>query len=243
MKRSKLNSDRLARRMIPPGDVPAFTLLELLISISIIAALAIIGSVVGKSVLIRSKDAKSVGNLRQIGGVIAAYSAENDGLVPGRMTTKTTPGGTIYNKYWHWELYDAGVVSNVDVFLNPKEKYNSIAQWSKDTGKQFISLTAPIYGYRDWLPVYDAKKQASIPNPSQFFLVAESWCNDLNQPGYFIGLGATGKVWMVKVDARGVANALFADGHVEAKSRQYFEELHITQPEQTIEPITVWPKK
>jgi prepilin-type N-terminal cleavage/methylation domain-containing protein len=59
-----------------------FTLVELLVVVSIIAILATIAFQVGKSMTDRSNSTKCVNNLRQIGVAIAQYSMENEGYLP-----------------------------------------------------------------------------------------------------------------------------------------------------------------
>lgn len=74
----------------------AFTLIELLVVISIIAILAgLLFPVLGR-VQDNARSTKCTSNLRQIGGAINAYAADNDNALPGPLATwqfPMPPGG------------------------------------------------------------------------------------------------------------------------------------------------------
>lgn len=60
-----------------------FTLVELLVSVAIIAVLFAFGTMAGKTVFQRSKETQCLSNLRQLGLAAMAYSAEHDSqMVP-----------------------------------------------------------------------------------------------------------------------------------------------------------------
>lgn len=77
-------------RSVPPRS-SAFTLIELLVVIAIIAVLAaLLLPVLGK-VQDGANSTKCASNLRQIGVAINAYTADNDGLLPGPLSISQYP--------------------------------------------------------------------------------------------------------------------------------------------------------
>jgi prepilin-type N-terminal cleavage/methylation domain-containing protein/prepilin-type processing-associated H-X9-DG protein len=103
---AQLNSSSSMMRPVPPRP-SAFTLIELLVVISIIAVLAgLLLPVLGK-VQDGANSTKCASNLRQIGVAINAYTADNDGLLPGPLSISQYPSlgvqgapdeGSLYKK-------------------------------------------------------------------------------------------------------------------------------------------------
>lgn len=75
------------------GSPRAFTLIELLIVMSVIAILAVLTSVVAHSSFDRMAAARTVSDLRQIGVGMLAFASENDGLFP--ISGGTIPYGAV----------------------------------------------------------------------------------------------------------------------------------------------------
>ena len=71
-----LNKNRAHRK--PLG----FTLVELLVVVSIIGILASLVFPLGKSMIEKGNSTKCINNLRQIGGAIGQFMTENDGYLP-----------------------------------------------------------------------------------------------------------------------------------------------------------------
>jgi prepilin-type N-terminal cleavage/methylation domain-containing protein len=77
-------------RRISAGSLPssssslarAFTLIEILVVVAIIAILAAIAFPVAGGMLDRGADASDLNNLRQIGTAISQFAAENSGRIP-----------------------------------------------------------------------------------------------------------------------------------------------------------------
>ena len=86
---------------------PGFTLLELLVVISIIAILAAIAIPVTLGVLRAADRAKCASNLRQVGTAMGNYMGDNDGYLPGPL--------------WTWQScwFDGGDSSTLATALGP----------------------------------------------------------------------------------------------------------------------------
>jgi prepilin-type N-terminal cleavage/methylation domain-containing protein len=76
---------------LPPKSPDAFTLMELLVVIVIIAVLAGLLFPVFARVKRNGIEARTVSNLRQIGTAIAAYCGDHDGMLPGPLTVEQYP--------------------------------------------------------------------------------------------------------------------------------------------------------
>lgn len=224
-----------------PRGLRGYSLIEILAGISLLAVLmALLFPLItsmGKNV----ENAKSVSNLRQIGVLLHTYAGEHGGYIPPRIEQKTLPDGrTSSGLAWHSRLVVDGYVQDKSVFFNPKEKYKNWNQWVNDPSvpanlKRPTEAWHPVYGYRlngwpDNSVTSMGNHLPSISHPSQFFIMVESWMVSVGYPGYFV---SSDRSWRIKIDARGIANTLFADGHVEAKTRDYFMNLPQTPPDVT----------
>ena len=88
-------------RFIPRGRrLGAFTLVELLVVIAIIAVLAAIAIPALGGMAEKGNSVKCVNNLRQIGGAIGTYAAENNGFLP-------SSAGYDYTNRGDWALFRA----------------------------------------------------------------------------------------------------------------------------------------
>ena len=70
---------------------PAFTLVELLVVITIVAVLAAVLFSVATNVRKKASSAISVANLRQVGAAIASYAGDNSTTLPGPILTDQYP--------------------------------------------------------------------------------------------------------------------------------------------------------
>jgi len=92
----------------------AFTLVELLTVVAIIAILAAILIPVGFRVSSLSRKARCVSNLRQVGSALLLYASENKGVFPAG-----SQGGV-----WSWKLVDKGYLSPA-VYCCPADTYST----------------------------------------------------------------------------------------------------------------------
>src|SRR5882757_5351238 len=77
---------RIMTKSSPPPVERAFTLIEVLVVIAIIAILAAILIPSLNSALVRAKATKDMSNLRQIGAATQMYMNDNNGVFPGSTT-------------------------------------------------------------------------------------------------------------------------------------------------------------
>ncbi|HRJ71450.1 MAG TPA: type II secretion system protein [Terrimicrobiaceae bacterium] len=238
----------------------AFTLVELLVVIGVVAVLAALIFPTFTSVSMRARDSKSISNLRVVGSHLFAYAADHNGWIPERTETIPLPGGgNTSGLAWHARLYADGYVDNRDVFFNPKEKYRTWNHWVADPT---VPASLKVFT-QGWIPVYGMRHRGSqsggavaaagggrplgqenlnrLQSPSKFFLLVESW--KTSSPQYAAFYVSSDAGWRIKLDERGFANAWFADGHVEAKDAAYFLGLKDTREEETgAGTYHVWPQ-
>lgn len=198
----------------------AFTLLELIGVIAIIAVLAaLLFPAVGK-MMASAEGAKCAGNLRVIGGAWAAYTADNNKYPEA----ETRTGYWATDFYWPARInnYMGLPVLSIHSYVNTvafcpgnhgknyhRSLYSGLSYipnalvggYYKDDGSQMDST--PGFGYTP------KTRPGSINKPSEvgiFFCAKEETvrgCLDLENPAPYVG-----------THHNGGANVLFADGHV-----------------------------
>jgi prepilin-type N-terminal cleavage/methylation domain-containing protein/prepilin-type processing-associated H-X9-DG protein len=86
---------RSSHPLHPPGK-PGFTLVELLVTIAIIVVLAVLAVAGGSALLMSSRQAKCMGNLRNICAALHLYAADRGGALPETTHTAGLEGSWIY---------------------------------------------------------------------------------------------------------------------------------------------------
>lgn len=208
------------------GKNKAFTLIELLIGISIVAILAALLMAGAGRAIDSAESAKCLSNLRQIGSALASYAGENNGTILPRYANDVPAGEP---RGWPARLLKMGYITQADVFLCP----SFFPRTSREATKAVNSDASQAYGMRNWSkPGVDwgddtalHKPLAVVEEPGDFFIVADSvWLSPgWYSQGYGITPGSAGQ--FVHLRHAKMANALFLDGHVEPKPREYFKEL------------------
>jgi len=217
-----------AKRMGSQG----FTLVELLVVISIIGLLAALGIPAIKAAQDKAKEAACKSNLKQLGAALSSYLADNDGTFPGHHTRS----GIIV---WPHRLRPY-VGNNQNLFWCPSEDRNTkwpitysspsphsnpeLASYGYYQGETILRPSTRFsYGYNDWGtgpgglgagvddPASPLPRITTIVKPSQM---------------YAIGDTTSDGSWDTAIDPYndreapqgrhgGGANMLFVDGHVE----------------------------
>lgn len=218
----------------------AFSLLQMLAVLAIVTALILVGSTLFNIALERAREVRCVGNLRQIGVALMRFAAENNARIPARIERKNRDPNENHDSSTYWYRI-------LEAYLPPMETPGS---------NVFICPSLPLvqgapiyyqtYGYRLWRKPgsYDdedfnlPQNLLLIEKPSDFFLMTDSYVSNFNSQGYFVAPGTT---WMPHLRHSHVkANTLMADGHIEAKGKEYFDRIS-TEQEKYYYPIPYLP--
>ncbi len=207
----------------------AFTVMELLLAISVVAVLAVLLAAATLVVRRSAETARCVNRLRQVGGALQAYSGDFNQRILPRYANDV---GAKEPQGWPRRLLSLGYLSNPESVLCPSFTPRSTAE---STRAAATTDASEAFGMRSWVAPGDAwssttslhKPLTAIAEPSEFFMAADSLWINWNSQGYGITPGSVNQA--VHLRHQGKANTLFADGHVEAKPASYFREIQTTQ--------------
>lgn len=209
---------RLNKPILPVGLFKLFTMIELLIVISIMAILASLLFPALSKARESARGIKCASNLKQLNLSFTMYAGDQDGWYP-----KMWDGA----KEWHRVLCDEGYTNctrleaagyvldggaaagHKTVFWCPSDKRNPTIANPYPQGVSYAQ-NACVFGdgSASWLSY---KKVASIKSPSATLHLTDCWSNFYNGSAYIITYAST-----ERIDYRhnNSANQLFADGHV-----------------------------
>ncbi len=196
----------------------AFTLVELLVTMAIIAGLAAAGLAGASQIIEKTKSTKSLSNLRQIGLAALTYAAENNGQLP--QSTHQGP-----DKAWQGVLSAYGITKKFQI--SPLDKTTRILSYAVND-----LLTANPYGAAS----LDFSRLQSVPSPSRTFYMSVLNSRQRNSDHFhfaeegFAPSDFEQEVWVQLTGQSG--HYLFADGHVEALKWSVVQTL-LTQPGST----------
>ncbi len=196
-----------------------FTLVELLAAMTLLAVLLVLMSGALQTVRRSSQAATCLNNLRSLGATVLAHAADHNATLLPRRTpeerwTKTlTKGGYLPSSSRESGLMacPAGPRSEDDT-----ECYGMRA-WGSHEPRMLVAADAP-------LPL------RLIKEPSRFFLIADSIKYGDGRPSQWYTIQPKGKKNAVHLRHQGKGHAVFADGHVAAEDRDYFETGHFREP-------------
>ncbi len=216
----------------------AFTLIELLAALAVASVLILLISFGVGSARKQMQNATCVQRLRALGGALFAFAGDHQGrLLPrshGLYREEGEENIPEIDRPWVNRLIRENYASP-DILYCP-----AFTPFRNDNAATPLPVKGKYqtYGLRVWtLPGTvgfwpdktreELKPLSAIENPADFFIVADSiWTHPayLSQ-GYGLTPGLDSEQF-VHLRHAGRANALFADGHVEAKPASYFAELH-----------------
>ncbi len=214
----------------------AFSLIELIAVATVLLILTLLATSVIGGLRKRSLSSRCVHNLRQVGVALFAFAADNRQMLPPRrLGLYRTPALSGGGHEWVNRLIHRGYVTNPDILYCP-----AFTPFTNERSSNPLPAdVGPFrtYGIRTWVPPGHAgfgkhaiqeedKPLALIAEPADFFIVADSvWIHPTyRSQGYGINPGM-GLEQLIHLRHNKMANALFADGHVEGKPASYFEDL------------------
>jgi prepilin-type N-terminal cleavage/methylation domain-containing protein len=137
--------------------VSAFTLIELLIVVSILAVLSTLGFVFARGAIEKAREGECISNLRQIGVAFHQFAADHNGRFPGHMlnaggqsSNDITQIGAIVNRHVPEHLASSGYITDQRVWFCPGQKYYTnkpTPSWASrfnDQGWQRVPSGGPI---------------------------------------------------------------------------------------------------
>lgn len=228
---------------LPRTRSGAFTLIELLTVIAIIAVLAAILFPVIGNMKNRANQSASVNNLRQWGAALAASLAEFDGAMP---SDGATGGGANLADEDAWfnrlpKFMGQLALNNPQVQTNPPSagQKSLFVNPGVNTGTPGANNRPFFYGMNDFLSNADepTMKMLRVERPSATVFMAEKLdpgsAVTLQQVQAFFGGGNP------MIDQDNEANFVFCDGHVATMKRRIFMNPLSTQVN-PIDPSYTW---
>jgi prepilin-type N-terminal cleavage/methylation domain-containing protein/prepilin-type processing-associated H-X9-DG protein len=208
-----------------------FTLVELLVVIVIIAALAAISFAVGPKILRRADASKSIQNIRQIGPVMMTYAADNAFRLPAIRGMVTDDTGTEVDQIWHEtllaQLYPETPMNSFrrEAWWEANQPFLRNPMLRKNSSPRKWTPTNPGYAInrRIWDNL-DREPQERIPlsiltDQSRTPIVAPYDDNEFT----FVGGQLTSRsLQNLMID--GQFPVLFVDGHVEVMTPRQYED-------------------
>ncbi len=197
----------------------AFTLIEILVVIAIIAVLTSLLLMAASSIRTNSDIAGSVSNLRQWGLALGLYVADNDGSLPRRGQGVQPLGQIDRATDWFNALPPyLGSPSYQDLFNSgrkPKagDKSIFISPGCTDPGGQFYLSYAMNMNLCPW-NLLNPTMMSQISNLPFVVFMAEA-------PGQYSSTYPSRNAYSVAAPHRGKGNVLFLDGHVQTLSASY----------------------
>lgn len=164
----------MMRGITSPSRRRAFTLVELLVSISVLAVLASLVMVAVPKVRAKGQAAKCMNNMRQIGMAFLAYAADHDNKLPCRSIGNS--------ERWPTLLHN-GYLVDPAAFACPSDPKNPLITRAPITNN-FINNTSYIFnGLNQYGTFSDPNRSVQmnqLPSPANTILIGEGKPGDSN---------------------------------------------------------------
>lgn len=210
----------------PPKSSAAFSLVEVLIVIGIIATLAVLLVPSLDSMRNRAQQARCASNLRQIGSALLQYAGENNGaLPPGRTWDREI---SPYFGIADWNVKGA----HTTVLTCPMDKRTgplASEKYPRSYTSSQIKPADPTQGVFGDDVNFTSRRLSAIPRPGSTIVIFEYFTDATGKPigneqfmqayGYSAGYQSTASLPRLangRYYHGSAFNYLFADGHVEA---------------------------
>lgn len=212
-----------------------FTLVELLVVIAIIAVLAVVAFSVGPKMIRKSKQTKSMGNMRQVAILMNGYAAENGGKLPALREDNTGQNGSESNpgrpSQWHWhqaiieDIYSdvpyATIMgdlkwwkTNEPIVMNPQFENDPQFTPYYPGYAMNLSIAKNVGGNEDFFIASRYRVNlASIPDPARTPLILPHW--DWHSSQFLSGKALNSDPRSNRFLIDGRMNITFVDGHSE----------------------------
>lgn len=210
----------------------AFTLIELLITIAVIAILMALLLPGFKSAMTSANGVKCVSNLKAIGQSLTTYAAENNGTTIWAYTDLTTPKGNWSEVLTQWDdtmagLQESNKKKRAGIWQCPENRKQTYVPSGSGTGEKELSYMINGSERDTWagdaaiVNRYVNNKLASFTQPSKLYMVMEGvyYLSEPNTNSGSESVPSTAHPGQgmnrVRYAHKKGLNIVFADGHVE----------------------------
>jgi len=204
-----------------------FTLLELLISMSIIAILAVMVTRMAPGILGRAKEVQSLNNLRQVGLAFRLYANDHDANLPQRVTTSEK-----------WPVLLQEYLKTPKVYADPGDPKNYLTTGADPFSNARNQTSYIMNGYNDLGAYSDETVVVKLPaiNGQTRVILAAIQFGTGNFYMDFVEGNQTSV--LNKTAYRNGSNYLFTDGSARfLKLEEYDDRLWLVNSDYTIPPL------
>lgn len=202
------------------SGLSAFTLVEILVVISIIAVLATLVLSVMRSSKETSARVNCASNMRQLGSLLLAYAGENGALPNGASWDRDiSVMGGVHDQKLGWKLLKCHSDKRVQTASFNPRSYAASAMSSVDNGRG-------VFGRASATVISPSRPLAQITDPSNTIMLMENYTGNNANNQQFKSAFAYGDGWLGgngPLNPNGSSyhgignNYLFCDGHVETQ--------------------------
>lgn len=198
----------------------AFSLLELLVAIGVVAVLASILVAVSQHARQEAQAAQCLNHLRQAGAGLLLYAAASNGEI------RSLYGGGYANKTWGKILMEGGYVPHRPALRCPTGATTYALDsktWDWQTFGMNMAGSPGVITTVDLDRIYSLRL-ANVSEPSRHVLISDSAVNEVNRNQSFRTYTRSPSTG-IHLRHRGRANLFFLDGHAESARYDQLKEL------------------